>query len=170
MEKHILKEYIHKLYTEVSVATIASSKGNKPWVANVFFVSDKDLNLYFLTSTKSIHTSNFLINPQVSISIFDNSSNYNLVHGVQIDGIVKSANLSEISKGLKLYLTKFPEAITKAINPRILLSSLSTSKMYLVIPQYIKYTNSNLKNTEGTSCFEYSLSYSKSSRKAGNLR
>jgi uncharacterized protein YhbP (UPF0306 family) len=158
MEKELLKKHILDLMKKSLVASIATSVNSKPWVANVFFTNDSDLNIYFLSSTKTRHSLEAVQNSSVAVSIYDKESTYDFVHGIQIEGEIKEANLVDIMKSLKSYIEKYPESTNKLQDPKTLVDSLSSSRMYIIHPTSVKYLNSTLKASEGTSNFTYFVS------------
>jgi len=51
----------------MSVATF----GTSPWIANVYFIHDTDLHIYFLSKTWREHSKAITSNPRVAVAIAD---------------------------------------------------------------------------------------------------
>ena len=96
--------------------TIATSDGDTPWLAPVYFISDSDLNFYFVSLPTSRHAQHIMKNPKVGVSIYDSQQPLFTGCGVQIeataevwsetenpfatiDGQDMSANLNEALPG-----------------------------------------------------------------------
>ena len=67
-KKHIL-EYL-KQHNLMQLATYGESH---PWIASVYYSFDQDLNLYFLSSPKTIHCKQIKEKSQVSVAITNSS-------------------------------------------------------------------------------------------------
>jgi general stress protein 26 len=61
--KEIIEEYLTKT-VHMSLATV--SGGGKPWVCEVHFVHDRDLNLYFRSLQSRRHSQEIKLNPNVA--------------------------------------------------------------------------------------------------------
>jgi uncharacterized protein YhbP (UPF0306 family) len=59
--RHYLPDIIHM--------SLATTKGNKPWVCEVHFAFDKDLNLYYRSLTSRRHSAEIALNPHVAGNI-----------------------------------------------------------------------------------------------------
>lgn len=63
--EQIIRDYL----PQVAHMSLATSRGNKPWVCEVHFVYDDDLNLYFRSLTSRRHSQEIAANPQVAGNI-----------------------------------------------------------------------------------------------------
>lgn len=102
-----------------NLLTIATCDKNSPWVANVFYYSDENLNLYFLSGNKSLHSQHIEKNDKVAISIYDHDSKWGEVKGVQMKGKVEELKLIEAIKVLanfkKIFKVKLKETDLKEV-------------------------------------------------------
>lgn len=78
------------------VLATASAKG-VPHAATVYFVTDDELNFYFVTKEKTTKHKNLQANPHVSVAIFDAKSQTTL----QVDG--KAAPVEDIKQFMELF-------------------------------------------------------------------
>lgn len=61
-----IEKTIHRYLPQVIHMSLATSKDNKPWVCEVHFAYDDDLNLYFRSLTTRRHSQEIAINPNVA--------------------------------------------------------------------------------------------------------
>ena len=74
----------------MSVATY----GEHPWVANVYYVHDEKLNLYFLSKTWREHCQAIEKNPEVAVAIADSSQPiWKPQKGIQLYGTAAPVNV-----------------------------------------------------------------------------
>jgi len=119
------------------ILTLATSENNEPWVCNVFYISDKDLNLYFLSGKKTTHSQHIKKNNPVSVSIYDHESNFDGVHGAQMTGTVKELGLLAAMKVLPKFKKVFGVKLTK-----VDLKETMGSRFYKFTPNGVYYRNS----------------------------
>tara|TARA_R110001583_G_scaffold29807_4_gene103828 strand:- start:7649 stop:8176 length:528 start_codon:yes stop_codon:yes gene_type:complete len=115
----VLRADIAKLLQSCSALALAtlsrsaSVKGvadvQEPWAAQLFFVSDENLNLYFVSSPESRHCQDLLRNPHVAATISGDTSDWLSVKGLQIRGRAKPLPKSQYARVLALYLGKSPQ-------------------------------------------------------------
>ena len=64
--------------------------GDFPWIVNVFYVFDDDLNLFFLSAENILHCRQIAQNEKVAVAIVDSHQNYSdKLKGLQMYGIAK---------------------------------------------------------------------------------
>lgn len=63
--EQVIREYL----PQVIHMSLGTSRDNKPWVCEVHFVYDDDLNLYFRSLTSRRHSQDIAANPQVAGNI-----------------------------------------------------------------------------------------------------
>ena len=54
-----------------------ATMGDFPWIATVYYSFDNELNLYFLSSDKTLHVKQIKKNPKVSVAITDSHQDIN---------------------------------------------------------------------------------------------
>lgn len=85
----------------------------KPWAADLFFVSDQTLLLYFISSPGSQHSRDLVENGQVAVTVRGDSPDWFSIRGLQINGRAAVVAEQQRPAVLALYLEKF--AALKAI-------------------------------------------------------
>ena len=124
----------------MSVATF----GAHPWIANVFYVSDNELNLYFLSDEKTLHCQQIAQNKKVAVAIVDSHQSYSdKLMGFQAWGTVKQISdlekLKFILKGLQQLLKAGDDlSYEKAIQ------KVASNKIYKITPKRIKLYSEGL--------------------------
>lgn len=123
----------------------------KPWVATVYYVTDKDLNLYFVSSPNSKHCQDIEKNKQVACAVYDSHTpNSELKIGIQLQGeasLVKGWDKTKVL--LKMWHKAAPGA-EEIVNVRNMKNKVITSRVYKIKPTLIKFFNQKLyKEKEG---------------------
>ncbi len=91
------------LYMTISVA----SEVGDPWIANLYYVYDKDYIFYWYSLTDSLHSQRISENPLVSLAIFNSIAVGNDVDAVYIKAkVYEITSKSELIKGLIVYAEK----------------------------------------------------------------
>ena len=65
----LIEKTIREYLSGVIHMSLATSKDNKPWVCEVHFSEDEDLNLYFRSKTSRRHSQEIAANPHVAGNI-----------------------------------------------------------------------------------------------------
>jgi uncharacterized protein YhbP (UPF0306 family) len=135
--KQIILNYLQSQF--VMGITTKDKKGNL-WPASVYYIVDDDLNMYFLSDTKTIHAKNISVNPNVAITVADSSQKMSEVQiGIQLIGnCIKVRGLAHVKNLIKAY--KSSKFKVDAINLDAF-KKAATSGIYLVTPKRIKYFN-----------------------------
>ena len=83
--------WVRALIERNTVVVLATTDGDKPWIAPLEYMADEDLNLYFFSSTESRHVRHLEANSAVAATVFDHkqpivtaTSNADL-NGVQME-------------------------------------------------------------------------------------
>src|SRR4051812_4969537 len=80
--EHIIRGYIPQII-HMSLATV---KDSKPWVCEVHFYYDNELNLYFVSSTETRHAKELIANPHVAGNIVTQHHKDQKVRCVDFEG------------------------------------------------------------------------------------
>lgn len=138
-EKKALLDYLNSQ----RLMTLATSN-KKPWVATVYFVTDKDLNLYFVSSPQSKHCQDIDKNNKVACAIADSHiPNSGEKVGIQLQGIASQIKGWEKTKVfLKMWHKANPGA--EKINIKNMQTGAVTSRVYRIKPTYIKFMNKKI--------------------------
>lgn len=93
----IVREYINKT-VHMSLATV---NDNKPWVCEVHFAYDEDLNLYFVSKQSTRHCQEIALNSAVAGNIVRTHELSELPHGIYFEGtaqMLASASDQEVKR------------------------------------------------------------------------
>lgn len=137
----------------MSVATYDKT----PWIANVYYVHDKDLNLYFLSKNWREHCLAIEKNDNVAVAIADSSQPiYKPQKGLQIWGKAKSVN---IISNLEWMFKMWNKLISgsqgeKLSDPKKFLDA-GLSRVYKITPKRIKFFNTELWPKEQFKVLEF---------------
>ncbi len=123
------------------VATMATSNKDIPWVHAFFYNFDKDLNLYFLSSSKTRHGLNINTNSIVAVSIFDTTQDPKIKNkiGLFIEGkCIELTSPKDVLTCLTNYGKRFLGSIIDNEDVKEMLSDARNSGCYKFTPTYIK--------------------------------
>ncbi len=81
--------------------SLATVSGNRPWVCEVHFAYDQDLNLYFRSKTTRRHSQEIAANPQVAGNIVKQHSKDEYPGAIYFEGAAEL--ISDSSKYDKYY-------------------------------------------------------------------
>jgi hypothetical protein len=90
-----------------STLTLATVQGGVPWAASLFYVSDEQFNLYFVSDGRTRHVQDMIASPAVALAINADVDNWNDVRGLQVEGEAGRVDGTERTRALALYLAKF---------------------------------------------------------------
>jgi uncharacterized protein len=138
-----INEFAKKLLHEKYTMTLATADQNIAWAAPVYFVLDKT-NFYFFSDPKSRHVREALAAGQAAAAIYEESSQWQNLRGIQMSGKVKRVPAgSQAGAAVRAYIRKFPlVASFFSENSKIDLSTISSrfhTKLYCFIPGLIYY-------------------------------
>ena len=129
----------------MSVATY----NKEPWIATVYYIVDKDLNLYFLSSASSRHAQYIFKNENVACNIFDSHQKVtDKKVGVQIYGTCSALeSVNEIEPILKMWHKLYPGS--KCSDLRKIKNHEIDTRVFKVVPKRIKFFNEQLFPDKG---------------------
>lgn len=125
-----------KQHTLMAVATY----GSHPWIANVYYVFDSELNLYFLSSPNTLHCQQITKNDNVAVSIVDSHQDVN--HKPKI-GLQLWGKAQQISDAAKVkYAVDLWKSSLGVSNDKIsyanMVKKVISGRMYKIAPKKIK--------------------------------
>lgn len=114
-----VEQLIRKYLSDIFHLSLATCADNKPWVCEVHYVYDDDLNFYFLSKPSRRHSKEIAANPNVAGNVVKQHSATETPRGVYFEGRAEMLEeLSDHSQAHALYDERFnlsPEMI-KEIN------------------------------------------------------
>jgi uncharacterized protein YhbP (UPF0306 family) len=139
--KELISDYLasQKL---MAVATFADT----PWIANVYFVHDKDLCIYFLSKNWREHSKAIEMNNNVSVAIADSHQPIHLPQkGIQLSGKVEKVNLiNKVEWMFNMWNKHISNTGGEILdNPKKFIDA-GTSSIFKITPTKIKFFNTEL--------------------------
>ncbi len=137
-----------------STLTLATSGEKAPAAAALFFASDADLNLYFVSSAATRHVENLLANPEVAVTVNADTADWRAIQGLQIEGRAEPVDESDEARVRELYLAKFPAIASLLAAPadaaadadgEQVASKMGEARFYRIVPRKIRI----IDNTRG---------------------
>lgn len=86
-----IEEIIRQSLEQAPVMQLATSLGDQPWVCNIHFYSDKDLNIYWISTVERRHSKEIKQNPKVAATILAhvNTLAEPYVIGITVEGVAE---------------------------------------------------------------------------------
>ncbi len=114
-----------------------------PWVATVFYASDPELNLYFVSDHRTRHGRDMEVNAQVSGAINPDCGTWNEVRGLQLTGRIQVLSGTSRLGGLRHYLAKFHDVKSLFEQPQdkneeTIAKRLQAANLYRLTPNWIR--------------------------------
>jgi len=138
-----LKQEILKYIQAHNTMTLATSMGDVPWAATVFYASD-DLTLYFFSAPDSRHSQNLAANPRVGVTIQEDYHDWREIKGIQLEGTATVLDsLTQKAKAMAVYARKYPEIVKIFTNPAsgLFYKAFLKVKFYCIIPEKLFFIN-----------------------------
>lgn len=99
-----LKSLINKYLQEAKLMQLATSVNNQPWICSVWFATDENMNIYWLSSTTRRHSKEVLKNNKVAGAITLPQTPNDPPRGLQFQGIAKLlTEQKDIDKAMSVY-------------------------------------------------------------------
>src|SRR4026207_1160056 len=112
-----LKQQILEYLRSHNTMTLATTHGDLPWAATVFFANE-DFHLYFFSAPESRHCQNLAANPRVGVTIQEDYQDWRKIKGIQIEGRVKLVDgVIDKAKAMAIYARKYPGIIKLFTDP-----------------------------------------------------
>ena len=120
-----LKKLISEYMAEMRVMQLATSVDNQPWVCNVHFFADDNLDIYWISTPTRRHSEEIKQNPKVAVGmkIHEDTPDEKYVIGLSAEGtasILTNEEVKEMGKDILTKLSKEPtilEDILSGKNP-----------------------------------------------------
>jgi uncharacterized protein YhbP (UPF0306 family) len=117
--------------TTLSLAT--TSADGEPSVAPLFYIVDKELILYWLSSESSLHSQNLLTTPQAAATVYPPAKSWKEIRGVQMRGVVSIVTDPQRRAALvKAYCEHFNLG-------RVFRLAIRHSALYAFQPEFFRY-------------------------------
>lgn len=113
--RKLIKEYLK----EAKLMQLATSVDNQPWVCSVWFASDEDLNIYWISAETRRHSKEVMENQKVAGAIVLPQSPEDSPRGLQLQGIAEIlTDQNDIEKAVSIFIGRIfsKEKIKEFIN------------------------------------------------------
>jgi uncharacterized protein len=135
-ERQTIREFLESQST-LALATVDAD--GKPQTAPLFYVSDNEFNLYWLSSANSRHSINLTANPQVAATIYPMAWHWTEIRGVQIEGKALSISDETLRHDLvERYQQKFDL-------PSGFETVMGESVLYVLRPQWLRWLDNSVR-------------------------
>ncbi len=137
-------EHIRHFIQSHFTLTLATAEGDQPWAAALYYVSDADLNLYFISDPGTRHVRQGLRSGAVAVAIHGAHQPWATIRGIQIQGRLEVIAPGDRNRVEAVYFARFsdvgmlirtPAGATQA---RIA-EKFGSSIFYRITPQRLRY-------------------------------
>ena len=138
-----VKNLAEKLIREKPTMTLATANHHVAWAAPVYFVATNNY-FYFFSNPDSRHIQETLASCQAAAAIYEESSQWQELKGIQMSGKIDSISPGpEAFVALRAYIKKFPLMSSlvndvAALNPDVLFSRFQ-ARLYRFTPDLAYY-------------------------------
>jgi hypothetical protein len=132
-----LKSSISRYLVRHTTLSLATCHDGLPWSTDLFYVSDDNCQLYFVSSVTTWHCQHIAADPRVSVSISGECSDWKEIKGLQLVGVASVVSGADRDGVIETYLTKFP-ALKKLHQASEILSLFWESSFYRISPEWIR--------------------------------
>ena len=138
---------IRELLAGHSTITLATAADGRSWAATVFYASDAELNLYFVSDLKTRHGREMHHDARVTGAINQDVATWDEVIGLQVEGRALVLEGEARLKALDAYLEKFPDVRRlfdrpKDDNEKIIAGRLQRAPFWQLTPSWIRLIDS----------------------------
>ena len=109
--KKDLRKLIEEYLREVKLMQLATVRDGQPWVCNVWFAADEDLNIYWFSSTTRRHSSEVLEDNRVAAAFALPHTPQDMPRGLQVEGVAEPlTKKADVEKAISVYAGRiFPQ-------------------------------------------------------------
>ena len=127
--------------------TLATTHEGRAWAATVFYASDADLNIHFVSDLKTRHGRDMHRDAHVSGAINHDVSTWDGVIGLQLEGRAVVLEGEERLKALGIYLAKFADVRRlfdqpRDANEKIIAERLQRAPFWRFTPTWVRLIDS----------------------------
>jgi uncharacterized protein YhbP (UPF0306 family) len=129
----------------LTLATLSPEDG--PAAADLYFVADSSLNLYFLSEPKARHARNLAADPRVAATVHPQAWDWVDIKGVQLEGVCLPVSAAgERAAALALYGAKFAFVSTPSASGlgTFLAAALGRHTVYRITPGWIRWLDNSV--------------------------
>lgn len=137
-EKDKLEKLIREYLDKGALMQVATANGSQPWLCNVWYSYDDDLNFYFISGNHRRHCEEIRNNEKVAGAIVHSTFNKlgQLGRGITFEGTAEELSPLKSGKAFDNYLKRWPKA-TMYITKKDILKNLTKTRFYKITPKMI---------------------------------
>jgi uncharacterized protein YhbP (UPF0306 family) len=129
--------------------TLATSDGASPWAAALFYVSDREFNLYFVSDPDTRHVRDGLATGRVAVAIHGAHQPWATIAGVQMEARLEQVEESDRARVEALYFDRFRDVAMAIRAPAgagasRLAEKFRASRFYRVVPVRLRHIDNSL--------------------------
>jgi uncharacterized protein YhbP (UPF0306 family) len=125
------------LREETTLALATTDKQGGACVAPLFYISDENLYLYWLSAADSVHSENLRRNPEAAATVYCRAENWKDIRGVQMRGLVSTITEPDRRRDLiKSYSERFKLGAVFKL-------AISQSTVYALRPNFFRYIDNS---------------------------
>jgi len=134
---------IRQMLEAHNTITLATCRDGEPWAASLFFASDRNLNLYFVSDSRTHHARDIGDGADVVATVNADCAEWSGVKGLQIAGFAETVDGLERLNALRHYLLKFADVkalfeAPKGKDEETIAQRLKAANMYRLKPRWIR--------------------------------
>ncbi len=134
---------LRQLLEAHNTITLATCRDGEPWAASVFFASDAELNLYFVSDSRTRHARDIGNGCDVVATVNTDCARWSEVKGLQISGFAEPLSGLERMNALRHFLMKFSDVkalfeAPKDKDEETIAQRLKAANMYRLKPRWIR--------------------------------
>ena len=138
-----LRAAIRDFLESQSTLTLATCGPAGPWATAVFFASDVDLNLYFVSDPRTRHGRDLMATERAAAAVHPDCDAWDEIKGVQLEGAVATLDDDARDAALTRYLAKFPQVRRLYEQPRdndetVIGARLRQATLFRLMPERIR--------------------------------
>jgi len=138
-----LKSSICRYLMRHTTLSLATCHNNQAWSTDLFYASDDSCRLFFVSSDSTRHCQHITDNPQVSVSISGEYTDWTTIKGLQLDGVASLVPERDRDAALATYMAKFPSLqelyqAPESEQERQVVTRLLESHFYCISPCWIR--------------------------------
>ena len=132
-----------RMLEEHNTLTLATCRNGKPWAATLFFASDDELNIYFVSDHRTRHAGDLDCSDEAAATINVDCGAWADVRGLQLTGRVSVVTGMSRARGIGIYLAKFSDVkalfeMPKSNDEETIARRLKSANLYKFTPHWIR--------------------------------
>lgn len=134
---------IRAMLTSHSTLTLATSDGAQAWAAAVFYASDAECRLYFVSDYRARHARDIAANSRCFATVNADVDDWLSVRGLQLSGTAEVVEGLARAQALRIYLQRFSGVKALFEKPRdkneeTIAARLKVANLYCITPDWIR--------------------------------